>query len=138
MTECDPCGYEEIAHTADWALHIWAPDFPKLLSAAIQGMQSLMGLTLVPGTPLERNITVEGMDREGLLVSALAEVLYLVQSESLGVETCQAQVANGTITATLRLRPIASLTKEIKAITYHGLSIQPTSRGLEATLVFDV
>jgi len=138
MTECDPCGFEEIAHTADWALHVWAPDFPRLLSAAIQGMQTLMELTLEAGTPLERIFTVEGMDREGLLVSALAEVLYLVQSESLGIVTCQAQVANDTLTATLCLRPIASLTKEIKAVTYHSLSIQPTSRGLEATLVFDV
>ena len=138
MAECDACGFKEIAHTADLALHVWAPDLPALLSTAIQGMQTLMGLTFALGTPLERSITVDGFDREGLLVSALAEILYLVQSERLGVITCHAQVFDGCLALALRMRFIDNLTREIKAVTYHGLSIQSTSHGLQATLVFDV
>jgi SHS2 domain-containing protein len=34
--------------------------------------------------------------------------------------------------------PIASLAKEIKAVTYHNLAIRQTERGLQANIVFDV
>jgi SHS2 domain-containing protein len=34
--------------------------------------------------------------------------------------------------------PIASLDKAIKAVTYHNLRINETSKGFETTIVFDV
>jgi len=34
--------------------------------------------------------------------------------------------------------PILSLTKAIKAVTYHNLQVRPTARGYEVEIVFDV
>lgn len=137
MEEFDFCGFEELPHTSDWCLHVWATDFPGLVSAAFKGMQSLMGLVLQPGPPLTRRIRVEGMDAESLLVAALTELLFLNQIEGLGASACLPKVENGGLFLQLELRPIASLAKEVKAVTYHNLALRSTPRGLETTIVFD-
>jgi SHS2 domain-containing protein len=35
-------------------------------------------------------------------------------------------------------RPVKSMEKQIKAVTYHGLQIEQTENGIRATVVFDV
>ena len=39
-------GYEEISHTADWALRVWADDLAGLLVESAQGMNWLSGAEL--------------------------------------------------------------------------------------------
>jgi hypothetical protein len=34
-------GFEEVSHTADWALRVWSPDFVGLLEQAARGMNFL-------------------------------------------------------------------------------------------------
>jgi len=37
MNEKSLSGFEEIRHTADWALRVWAPDLSTLFTQAAQG-----------------------------------------------------------------------------------------------------
>src|SRR5512145_2314851 len=39
-------GFEEIAHTADWSVRVWAPDLPSLFGEAARAMNSLAGTVI--------------------------------------------------------------------------------------------
>jgi SHS2 domain-containing protein len=39
-------GYEEIPHTADWSIRVWAEDMPGLLAESARGMNWLAGVKL--------------------------------------------------------------------------------------------
>lgn len=131
-------GYYEVEHTADWALTVYAPDLPGLLEQAARGMSTLSGTALQPGPRGVQEISITGYDPEHLLVKFLTEILHFEQEEYLGFEGYDLTLKDLTLSARLTSAPIESQQKEIKAVTYHNLQIQPTPTGLETTIVFDV
>lgn len=132
------CGYREIAHTADWELEVWAPDLPILLEQAARGMYALAGTRLHPQPRLSRTIEVAAPDAEILLVKFLSELLYLGEQDGLGFDAFDLRLDGDTLHAVVTGAPLAALSKEIKAVTYHNLAIRRTERGLEVRIVFDV
>ncbi|MFA5873569.1 MAG: archease [Anaerolineales bacterium] len=46
--------YEELPHTADWCLRVWAADMAGLFAEAARGMNALSGVRLAPGLRVER------------------------------------------------------------------------------------
>lgn len=136
-------GYKEIEHTADWALHVWAPDLPELLSEAARGMNALAGVKLNATKPASHHIQLTAPDGESLLVAFLSELLYLAEQENLAFDsfdlTVDADAQNDLrLDGVLYGASIAAMSKAIKAVTFHNLHIQKTPDGLEATVVFDV
>jgi SHS2 domain-containing protein len=131
-------GYLEIEHTADWALKVWAPDLAGLIEQASQGMAALSGVALKSSLRMERRLYVEGYDPEHLLVNFLSEILFIGEEEGIGFDRFDLKLDNLHLEARLSGAPIASQQKEIKAVTYHDLQVQTTSRGVEAMIVFDV
>lgn len=131
-------GYRERAHTADWELEVWAPDYEALFEQAARGMFAICGAQSKPGAPQLRRLTIEAVDYESLLVSFLQELLYLAEMESLLVESYNLQVDSNTLQANLVSAALAGLEKEIKAVTYHNLQIISTQDGLQVNIVFDV
>jgi len=132
-------GFRENAHTADWELEVWAPDLATLLEQAARGMYSLSGMQLVAGESQERSIALHAVDAESLLVRFLTELLWVEQEEKLGFDGFAITVEDQCdLRAELRGSTIASLDKEIKAVTYHNLAVQTTPQGLRVNIVFDV
>lgn len=132
-------GFREHEHTADWELEAWAPDLATLLEQAARGMYALSGVQLEVNDPLERSITLHADDAESLLVRFLTELLWLEQKEGLGIDHYSIQVDSAlNLWAELRGAKIIKLDKEIKAVTYHNLKVEPTPRGLKVNIVFDV
>jgi protein archease len=131
-------GFTEIEHTADWALRVWAPDRNGLFTQAAKGMYWLMETTLQAAPRVEQRLALDGLDAESLLVSFLSELLYLGETAGLGFDQFEVATQDHRLQAVLRGAPIAGQTKEIKAVTYHNLAIQPTAAGLTVTIVFDV
>jgi SHS2 domain-containing protein len=131
-------GFEEIRHTADWALRAWAPDLPTLFAQAARGMYYLEGVEAAPAPQVEREITLSGDDTEGLLVAFLNELLYLQDTERLAFEVLHCDIHDHELDVKVLGKPIRHLNKAIKAVTFHNLAIRPTSRGLETVLTFDV
>jgi len=132
--------FEEVEHTADWALRIRGRDLSELLRNAARGMSSLLvsDLTDIPVVREER-IDLEAYDAESLLVNWLSELAYWAEAE--GIVFCEFDLSGVTSTrlqAIVRGGPVAALQKHIKAVTYHNLAIIATATGLEATVVFDV
>ncbi len=132
-------GYEEVEHTADWALRVWGRDLRELLLQAAHGMLASVGAQPAPGRQETRTVEVEAPDQESLLVSWLEELLYHMETRHVTFTDIDLEVESETrLRARVTERPLADLRKHIKAVTYHNLSIQETPRGLEATVVFDV
>lgn len=131
-------GFEEIPHTADWSVHVWAADLPSLLQEAARAMNALSGTTIGGGPRLTRTFRYESPDPEGLLVAFLSELVYYQEQEGLAFDSFRLEVEGRLLRVGMDGGPIASLDKAIKAVTYHNLKIEKTDEGLEATIVFDV
>jgi protein archease len=133
-----PAGFNELHHTADWEIEVWAPDLPGLFEQAAIGMYALSGTHLYPEPRITRTFELVAEDTEGLLVKFLAELLYLGEQYGLAFDDFKLQIEAGSLRARLHGAPMTEQSKEIKAVTYHKLAIQPGPRGLEARIVFDV
>lgn len=131
-------GFREIEHTADWQLEVWAPDMLTLLEQAALGMYSLTGIKLETTCRKSRQLSLPGGDPERLLVSFLAELLWLAEQENLAFDLLQLSMEGDQLNAYLEGAPIVEQAKEIKAVTYHNLAIQMESNGLRVSVVFDV
>lgn len=131
-------GFEELQHTADWALRVWAPNQAELFRQAAIGMNTLMGLKL-QDEPVQRvELDLAAGDDESLLVSFLNEILFYLEIERIGFEDFPLKLKGNRLIAELWGKPIRSIEKPIKAVTFHNLVVQRDEDGLEARLVFDV
>jgi protein archease len=131
--------FEEIDHTADRAFRVYGLDMAALLENAARAMQALDG----PRPPAEpsatRQIEVEGVDRESLLVNWLNEILYLEQAHQLICERFHIdEVKNDRLRARIETRERDRSEMHIKAVTFHNLKVRETAAGLEAEVVVDV
>jgi SHS2 domain-containing protein len=131
-------GYRELPHTADWALEVWAPDEAGLLATAARGMYALMGVVWQSGPRVQRRLVVRAPDAESRLVDFLGELLYRLDQEGLAFDQLEMAVSGTQVVADLVGGSLGSITKEIKAVTYHNLVVRRTARGLETVIVFDV
>jgi SHS2 domain-containing protein len=136
--EHNASGFIEVEHTADWKLLVWAPSMELLLETAARGMNALAGMYLQESPRIKREFCIEAADPETRLVSFLSELLYFSEMEGLGFDDFQLSIDGDKLTAIVFGAPIANIDKEIKAVTYHGLEIIQSPRGLEIKIVFDV
>ena len=130
--------YEEIPHTADWSLRVWAADVAGLFSDSAIGMNALAGVRLAEGPRTLRTFETTTPDLESLLVAFLSELVYAAEQEKLGFDRFKIAVDGQTLKVEMEGAPLLSLNKAIKAVTYHNLRIQQTARGYEVEIVFDV
>jgi SHS2 domain-containing protein len=132
--------FEEVEHTADWALRVHGRDLCELLVNAARGMSYLLVSDLATISPaVERRFELDAYDAESLLVKWLSELAYWTEVEMLVF--CEFDLRHVTpnhLEAVVRGDRFPSLHKHIKAVTYHNLHIIETNDGLETTVVFDV
>jgi SHS2 domain-containing protein len=135
--------FEEIPHTADWSLLVWAADLSTLFVESARGMTTLSGIKLAKKPRIVRTLSISAADKESLLVSFLSELVYYAEQDhlafdhfdlNLDLKACQPS----RLSAVLLGAPILSMDKAIKAVTYHNLHIHQTTRGYEVEIVFDV
>ena len=131
--------YEELEHTADWALRVQGRDLPALFVNAALGMMELSGVQIGDEPGEVRQIELQAVDTESLLVDWLHELLVALELEQVAFREIELEITDGKkLVGTLRAVPIISIEKPVKAVTYNELLIQESPDGLEATVVFDV
>ena len=140
MEDDQNIGYEEVEHTADNALRIHGHSMEELLQNAAHGMNSLMiNDVSIISTQIQKNVEVEAMDAESVLVEWLAELAYWAEMHMLVFKRFEIETVTAVrVRATLFGGKVSKLQKHIKAVTYHNLKIIETEKGLGATVVFDV
>jgi SHS2 domain-containing protein len=131
-------GFEEISHTADWSVRVWAQDLPSLFAEAARAMNALAGTVTDRDARVKRIFEAEAPDAESLLVAFLSELVYYQEQENLAFDGFELKVEGGRLQVEMEGAQITSLDKAIKAVTYHNLKIEKTNLGFETTIVFDV
>ncbi|MFZ1268117.1 MAG: bifunctional riboflavin kinase/FAD synthetase [Anaerolineae bacterium] len=136
--------YEELEHTADWAVRIFGRDLPTLFAHAGETLFRLIQTPFAAPPQVTRQVQVEGADLEMLLVRWLQELLYLMETEgelytqfSIEALTPPAGAEPARLTATVAGIRGRSDRSPIKAVTYHDLSVSQTDDGWQATVLFD-
>jgi len=131
-------GFEELSHTADWAMRVWAGSLPALFAEAARGMNTLSGAKPVPGSRVSRTFETQAPDVESLLVAFLSELVWSVEQENLVFDAFQVILKGSKLKVKMSGAPLLSLNKAIKAVTYHNLQIIKTDDGFQVEIVFDV
>jgi SHS2 domain-containing protein len=130
--------FEEVFHTADRCLRVWAADLAGLFSESAIGMNALAGVRLAEGPRARRTFETAELDPESMLVAFLSELLNAAELERLGFDLFRIDVQGQTLKVEMEGAPLLSFNNAIKAVTYHNLQIQETARGVEVEIVFDV
>ena len=131
--------FEEIEHTADRAFLVRGRNLAELLKNAAHAMRALDNPSSGGELPVRREVEIEGVDRETLLVNWLNEILFLEQIHHEVYEGFHIfEVRDNHLRAQLNGRSSSDRITHIKAATFHNLDVKQTPEGFEATVVLDV
>ena len=135
--------HEAFDHTADLGLRIRAPDLDTLFVEAAQAMFEAIVPDLTTVRPVKRvDVKLDGDERELLLFDWLKELLYHFDVEHLLFGKFEVQVRGKSLAGSAWGEPLDrnrhQLEHEVKAITYHGLRVEPTGDGWLAEVIVDI
>jgi SHS2 domain-containing protein len=129
----------ELEHTADRAFRVRGDDLRELFANAAGALFRLQRQRAGKTSGIIRQVEVEGFDRETLLVNWLNEILYSqeVHKETFARVEIQ-EISDKHLKARLYGQKGRRVQRLIKAVTFHGLKVLETKRGLEADIIVDV
>jgi SHS2 domain-containing protein len=135
--------YETFEHTADLGLRIRAGDLDTLFAEAAQALFATIVEDLATVQPVERlDLQLAADDREYLLFDWLKELLYHFDAEHLVLGRFEVHVQGTRLIGTAWGEPLDParhiLSHEVKAITYHGLRVEPANDGWLAEVIVDI
>ena len=135
--------YEFFDHTADMGIRVRARTLPDLLMPAAEALYAAIGEIATMGETHSLPIDLDGEDKAVLLRDFLTELLILFEREARKAVAVDVAEFNGE-----RLRAVAATAavdsersvfhREVKAITYHELSIRAIPGGYEASFIVDI
>jgi SHS2 domain-containing protein len=135
--------YTLIDHTADIGIHITGKDLKDLFTTAAEAMlDQIIDRSGLLGRR-ENHLLISGTDRHDLLINWLRDILEIWTIAGGLVRTALITKMDEThIHATARWDAydpeIHEILKDIKAVTYAGVSVDPIPEGWQATVIFDV
>lgn len=145
MVEPPPAsGYEFLPHPADAVVRAWGPTPAAAIARAAQALTATMVDVPADATPEHTvSLAVEGTDWADSLQRLLSELLFWFEQDGrVSLRTRVVEAAPTRIAAevdTVAFDPERTPFRgEVKAITYHQLSLGPTGGGWEARVVFDL
>jgi SHS2 domain-containing protein len=127
-------------HTSEVQLQVEAESLAGLAAEAGWALGLLL-LRDVPARPEgpAREIQVESVDREALLVDWLNELLFLAEVERwVAVELDVLEISSVHLKASALGVPVEESPALVKAATFHGLAVEERAGGLQAEVIFDV
>lgn len=136
--------YEVLEHTADLRMAFHGADLSSLLQCAAHGLfREMAGCDLPPATTAPMEVHLEYAEPDLLLRAWLAELLYLFETERVlftawAVSIGDGGALHGAATGVPLATMPGQLHTEVKAVTYHGLSVTETTGGLRAEVIFDL
>lgn len=135
--------FETFDHTADIGLRVTAATLDELFAEAARGLTSLLIENLDDVRPTNsETIQLAGKDVDYLLFDWLNELLFRFETRGMLFRVFDVRCNDQGLEATIRGEPCDPsrhrLAHEVKAITYHGLSVEPTDGGWQAELILDI
>ncbi|MBB75020.1 MAG: protein archease [Planctomycetaceae bacterium] len=135
--------FEIFDHTADLGLRVRADSLSELFNEAARGLFAQLvsnPLDVVPSH--QREFVLQATDHPYLLVDWLNALLYAFETDQLLFRKFDVQVSATRLEGNAWGEPVDEarhqLANEVKAVTYHGLSIESCSQGWQAELILDI
>lgn len=135
--------YELIDHTADIGIRVTDTTIKGLFEIAAHAMfEQITGPSTLAGSHTKK-IHVKGIDQADLLINWLRELLWCWTIDNCLVrEIAINSINSNNLSAKIfydEFDPQAhEILKDIKAVTYHGASVEQSGEVWEATIIFDV
>jgi len=138
-----PLSYQIIDHTADLGIIVQGTDEKNLFIRAAQAMTDLMVEGDISKKTVIKVVSLQGEDFPDLMVRWLGEILYLFNGEKLIVNSIEIKsISPITLRSTLTLTSFDpehhQVKREIKAVTYHQISVEKVNDGWQARVIFDI
>ncbi len=135
--------FETFDHTADIGLRVSAATLEELFVDAARGLTSLLVENFDDVRPaLTETIRLIGTEVDYLLFDWLNELLFRFETSQLLCREFDVRLSDQGLEATIRGESSDParhrLAHEVKAITYHGLSVQQTENGWQTELILDI
>lgn len=136
--------FEILEHTADVGIRAEAVDLPGVFEQATLGLLDIVGTWAPRREETEHvDVDIEADDAGALLVDWLGEVLYVGDARdavvtSLALTEVTSRRAAGRLGIAPRDEAAYEGGTQVKAITYHRLSVEQTGDGWSATVYVDV
>jgi SHS2 domain-containing protein len=141
--------FEIIDHTADKGLRARGRSLAQVFENAAYGMFSLIFDASLSRRHAKRRVEVSGYDKEELFVNWLRELLFLSDAQRLAFCGFRViEIGQDPQTGAWRLAADCEYAREpdkivwkaspVKAVTYHGLSLEESEEGWTASVIFDV
>jgi SHS2 domain-containing protein len=137
------CFVREIEHTADVGFEVEAPTLAGCFERAALGLAGVIaGIGAVVARE-RRALAVQAGDRAALLHDFLHAVLLLAQVDGFLVSAVEVTaIDDGEVRAVVAGEPLDvarhRLHGEVKAVTWHGLSVEPVGDAWRARVILDV
>lgn len=136
-------GFELFDHTADLGVRVRAPTLAGLVPPATEGLYAAIGDVQVAGAPAAWTRALAGEEPALLLRDYLAEVLHLFAAAGRRLIDVQVdEFSPRRLAVRGRAQPVdaarSALQREVKAVTYHELTVRLVAGGYEATFIVDI
>ena len=135
--------YELFEHTADLGLRVRARDVNGLFVDAARGLLAMMVEDLDTVRPVEScQVTLAEADIEYLFLDWLQELVFLFDARRLLLGHFEVDIRGPNLTAVVGGEMVDPsrhrLLHEVKAVTYHGLSVRQEDHGWLAEVIVDI
>jgi SHS2 domain-containing protein len=135
--------YTPIDHSADIGIHVTGESLKTLFADAATAMfEQITDISKLNGQH-KKLISATGIDRHDLLINWLRELLsfwtidvYLIKNVEV-LELDETRIKANVVYDSYAPGTY-DINKDIKAVTYYGVSVDQTDGGWEATVIFDV
>ena len=135
-------GFEIVEHTADTAIRGWATNVEQLFAVMAQGLFKVIGGDATTPQTQTRALHLEADNSSELLHDWLEALNTLHQIHNELYTQFDLEIDQNRLHASVRGGSLEEATgelgTEVKAVTWHDLSVQDTSKGLEAYVLLDI
>lgn len=134
--------YRLLPHTADLRVEVRGKDLPGLYAAGVVALFSLVIDRRRVRAAAERSFKVDAQDPEERLFLILRESLRLFSLDGFLVRTARATIKNTEVEIKVAGEPFDpsrhAASREIKAVTAHGMTVRKVPGGCVARFIVDV
>lgn len=132
-------GYKLLEHTADLKIQAWGKDLKEAFSNTLKGMFESCQPEIVDKKPHYRSLTIKADNKESLLVDFLSQALYFSDVYNECYAKAQfSKLSEKELKAKLFAYKVSHWGKEIKAVTWHDLTIKKENGLWQIRVLFDI
>lgn len=135
-------GFEIVEHTADTGVRGRAADLPSLFAVMAEGLFAVIASPEKIGSGRERVVRLHADSLEALLHDWLEELNSLHQIHGELYREFEVRLDGLALEATIRGEALDpdrhDLRVEVKAVTWHGLTVESATDPVEAFVLLDI